>query len=448
MRDRPAHFILRLVAFLVDFFIFLGLNVYFLEIAARSTNIPNLVNNLLLYLMIVAISPLGLLYQVLLTYWFGGTPGKLLTGLKVVSQDYGKLSFKRVSFRQTVGYLFSGLFFWLGYFAVLKDEKRQGWHDKAVGSLVVQTGNYWVIGVISLLGLVGSVGYFGAQAVQAALKNEPLKQEFIKLYADIQDSKIKSGLQVQSEPKAKVFIDEKEVGETPYEDKDIEDGEYKVRLSSESGDAVSWEGSVRVNKGTSTFVFRDLNKDVVAGEVITLETGKGIKITSNPSGATVEENEKVLGTTPLILEDASSGEHKYTLSKQGRLGRYITVNIVDNYQTHLAMDLGPDKGQAVSQVPVDTDTPEEIAESLKYWQGEIDYLNQQLGTLATWKAAGLSPARVDRMIQIANQQKEFANYGYGKTVRKERFSLEDGEKAKEYARLTEEFNKLAKEVYP
>lgn len=186
MTHKPAHFIFRVLASCIDTLLFSGLHVYFWGLLARSNDIQTLASNLMLYLIVVVVSPVGLLYQILPTYWFGGTLGKILTGIRINTEDGGRLSLKRVLFRQTIGYTFSWLFFGLGYLAILKDDKRQGWHDKAVGSVVTQTGAYWLVGLAVLILLTGGVGYFGMKAAQTAINNEPLKGSFMEIYGQIQ----------------------------------------------------------------------------------------------------------------------------------------------------------------------------------------------------------------------------------------------------------------------
>ncbi len=94
------------------------------------------------------LSPLGFLHSLLFTHYFGGTVGKLLTGLRVVDNLNQRLNFKRVFFRQTIGYQFSGLVFGLGFLSILKDENKLAWHDKASGSKVIVVKPLWVLSII------------------------------------------------------------------------------------------------------------------------------------------------------------------------------------------------------------------------------------------------------------------------------------------------------------
>ncbi len=75
--------------------------------------------------------------------WFHGsigqTPGKMLFGLRVIQVSGEKMTFG-VAFLRWVGYLISGLFFWLGFLWIAFDGRKQGWHDKIAATLVIHAG--------------------------------------------------------------------------------------------------------------------------------------------------------------------------------------------------------------------------------------------------------------------------------------------------------------------
>lgn len=73
------------------------------------------------------------------TYFHGSTgrtPGKRLLGLQVVTVEGTSLSFG-IAFLRSVGYLVSSLVFCLGYVWIGFDKKKQGWHDKIAGTVVI-----------------------------------------------------------------------------------------------------------------------------------------------------------------------------------------------------------------------------------------------------------------------------------------------------------------------
>ncbi len=73
--------------------------------------------------------------------WFhtfiGQTLGKMLLGIKVTDIGGKRASLLRIVFR-TFGYSLSFTFFFLGFFWAAFDRKKQGWHDKLAGTVVLE----------------------------------------------------------------------------------------------------------------------------------------------------------------------------------------------------------------------------------------------------------------------------------------------------------------------
>jgi uncharacterized RDD family membrane protein YckC len=77
---------------------------------------------------------------VILLFWAErqGTPGKLVLGLRIVDAETGGTPTIRRLVLRYVGYLVSALPLGLGYLWVIWDPRRQGWHDKMAGTLVIR----------------------------------------------------------------------------------------------------------------------------------------------------------------------------------------------------------------------------------------------------------------------------------------------------------------------
>jgi len=80
----------------------------------------------------------GALYSILLwVNWNGQTVGKKALGIKVVKEDGSSLDYQTAVIRYLC-YFVSAIPLGLGYFWVIWDEKKQGWHDKIAKTLVVK----------------------------------------------------------------------------------------------------------------------------------------------------------------------------------------------------------------------------------------------------------------------------------------------------------------------
>ncbi|MFC1711107.1 RDD family protein [Patescibacteria group bacterium] len=81
---------------------------------------------------------IGALYFVFLwVNWNGQTVGKKAMGIKVVRVDGKPLDYPEAITRYLM-YIVSAIPFFLGYFWVIWDEKKQGWHDKVAKTFVVK----------------------------------------------------------------------------------------------------------------------------------------------------------------------------------------------------------------------------------------------------------------------------------------------------------------------
>jgi|SRR3989304_1745644 len=108
------------------------------------------ISNFTLFILIIALIILP--FETLMISKLGGTPGKLLIGLRIQKTSGKLLNPKETFIRLTLGRAVSGLFFGLGYFWIFKNEKRQGWHDLINDSVVVRKINYgWLIGLLILI---------------------------------------------------------------------------------------------------------------------------------------------------------------------------------------------------------------------------------------------------------------------------------------------------------
>ncbi|MEH6550772.1 MAG: RDD family protein [Pseudomonadales bacterium] len=69
---------------------------------------------------------------------FGATPGKMLLRLKVVDAKTGDIPSVGQSVGRYFAYIVSTLPFFLGFIWIVFDKRKQGWHDKLAGTVVIQ----------------------------------------------------------------------------------------------------------------------------------------------------------------------------------------------------------------------------------------------------------------------------------------------------------------------
>lgn len=154
--------------------------------------------------------------------------------------------------------------------------------------------------------------------------------------------KPRAGIRIESTKQAQVLIDNQVVGNTPYQAENLTEKEYLVEIKSEdASSSASWKGYVKLNSGTLSIVKRELEvkQQASSGEVITLEKGQGVTITSTPTDAEIVIDGKSYGRTPISIADLQPGEHQFVLSKQNYLNRAIRAVLVEGFNLNLNVDL-------------------------------------------------------------------------------------------------------------
>lgn len=159
-----------------------------------------------------------------------------------------------------------------------------------------------------------------------------------------------AGLKITSTPVASVYIDGMEKGKTPYQADDLPVKKYSIELRVDDS---SWSSEVMLNKGTVTVINRDISSSPVfaAGEVLSLLQGEGLVVTSNPTGASVEVDGILKGTTPLNIKDVSTGEHIFIFKHDGFLPRSVRATIPNKLLLSMNVDMA-----AAESLPVPTPT--------------------------------------------------------------------------------------------
>ncbi|MCX7881267.1 MAG: PEGA domain-containing protein [Patescibacteria group bacterium] len=162
-------------------------------------------------------------------------------------------------------------------------------------------------------------------------------------------------LKIVSSPTANVFINNLNVGQTPFHEK-YKIGEYILKLIPQgtATETASWQGKIKIYKNTLTYVNRELSSSDItsAGEIFTTtkmdkppkdgNLGE-IYVETEPQGAIVylDSNEK--GIAPLILEDVPKGEHELSVFMPGFFRRTQKINVDPGYQVYSHFKLAIDQ---------------------------------------------------------------------------------------------------------
>lgn len=141
LKGQYAGFVSRLLAYATDIAIITVMLIAFGWLVDTVTRLfppvifdPEGATGLVLAGMVIVVAS-GIYY---IFFWtlLGQTPGKMLLGLRIVSLDGSRLTLWQ-SLRRYIGYYLSAMALYAGYWWVLVDNRRQGWHDKLAGTLVI-----------------------------------------------------------------------------------------------------------------------------------------------------------------------------------------------------------------------------------------------------------------------------------------------------------------------
>lgn len=168
-------------------------------------------------------------------------------------------------------------------------------------------------------------------------------------------------LRVDSQPTATIFLDNKNIGRTPFKDK-VKAGEYTIKLVPESATAqlTTWEGRIVVGGNLLTYVNANLSEselttavDVVWLEKVTSKVSE-LSVTTTPDGATVLVDDQTRGVTPLSLSDIAPGDHNLSITSSGFLSRSLKIKTTPGYRLIANLKLALSAGGQASP----TATPE------------------------------------------------------------------------------------------
>lgn len=158
-----------------------------------------------------------------------------------------------------------------------------------------------------------------------------------------------SSLRVDSFPRATVFLNDKQVGQTSYLAENLSPGQYKIKLlpaGGVTGTYVSWEAKIRLTAGTLTYISRNLGStdELSSGQSMTLERlalgdSKELAVVSDPDGADVFVDGQGEGKSSLILRNLSLGDHEVVISDPGYFDQVVRGKIIGGYRLNVIAKL-------------------------------------------------------------------------------------------------------------
>lgn len=142
---KPAGFFIRLSAYLIDNLLLTLITIVpafiaFALLKRSGVSISGDIQELMRWMWLLVILPNTVLTFIYFGYFHaatGQTVGKLLCGVRVVTAEGRPLGWAR-SVVRCAGYFLSSFFLYLGFFWVVLNRRKRGWHDYLAGTVVVR----------------------------------------------------------------------------------------------------------------------------------------------------------------------------------------------------------------------------------------------------------------------------------------------------------------------
>lgn len=175
--------------------------------------------------------------------------------------------------------------------------------------------------------------------------------------------KLKSGLQVTTgEVTSSLFLDDQYLEKTPFSNKQIQPGEYVLRIQPDDDNYVSYELPVSLNKGMVTVVTwnpgASLNNS--GGVIYEMEKLKGtndiqVDFQSVPDGAILSFDEGAKQFSPLLLTDLSEGNHQFEVSLPSYETQQHSIKLIKGHKVTVTVILA--KTGEVPAIELDNSVP-------------------------------------------------------------------------------------------
>jgi len=157
----------------------------------------------------------------------------------------------------------------------------------------------------------------------------------------------KAGLQVLSnDMPATILIDDKELGKTPYIDKELAAGEYNVQIKPQDPSLASYEAKVSLKKGLLTVInwSPGTRPETSGGVIYEMEKIRGqsnseLSLTTIPDGAIIQVDGQAKGFAPVLVEDLSPGQHEYEVKLPSYEPQQHTINAQAGYRMLVTIKL-------------------------------------------------------------------------------------------------------------
>jgi hypothetical protein len=174
-----------------------------------------------------------------------------------------------------------------------------------------------------------------------------------------------SGIYINTNPPSTVWLDGRQVGQSPYRDNTIKPGETIVKLIPGSFDVplMPYETKISLVPGVETVVRYDFgdSDETAAGDIVSFEKNAtnetSLVAISTPDSAQLIIDGNIRAFTPHKTSSVLPGEHQLVFSSQGYLDRTVKVRLFAGYKLTAIVKLAKTKVSSLSPTPTPQTEP-------------------------------------------------------------------------------------------
>lgn len=209
----------------------------------------------------------------------------------------------------------------------------------------------------------------------------------------------KSGIEIMSYPTAKVFIDSKEAGMTPYKNVTLKPGGVEIRLEARGS---QWTRRVELKNNVNTVIDWEFGSDSSesGGYLLFMEkTGdekkSGLMLSASPDKAAAAIDGEIRGFAPMRIDDIGQGDKQVTISFPGYKSINVFVKAIKGYQLVVEAKLVLEKVAKVEDG--DNELEIEPMVSAKPERGEVRIKETETGWLRVREASSSGSREIGKI---------------------------------------------------